>query len=123
MKIGIDIHNCIDKYPEHFSFLTKSLIENGCEVHIITGSSWTEDIIKYLVGFNIFWSHHFSITDYLLEKGEVVSWKDSDNPFFSDDIWNQAKAEYCEKNNIDMHFDDSDVYGKYFKTTKYIKII
>jgi 8-oxo-dGTP diphosphatase len=31
-------------------------------------------------------------------------------------VWNRAKAEYCKKNGIQLHIDDSDVYGKYFET-------
>lgn len=129
IKIGIDIHGVVDRYPEVFSFLTYSIIGNSSyfrgndnQIHIITGSSWNLEIEKFLNIINIYYTHHFSVTDYLLEKGEAVIWKDSKNPFFADDVWNKAKAEYCERNKINFHFDDSNTYGQYFKTTKYIKV-
>lgn len=128
IKVGIDIHGCIDRHPEFFSFFTQAVViylskrQTQNQVHIITGSSWTPEIIELLEKYNIYYTDHFSVADYLLEKGEAVTWKDSKNPFFDNDVWNKAKAEYCERNKIDFHFDDSDSYGQYFKTTKYIKV-
>ena len=51
-----------------------------------------------------------------------MTYKDSENPTMDDDIWNQTKAKYCEKHNIDLHIDDSPIYGQYFKSTIYIQI-
>jgi len=39
-----------------------------------------------------------------------------------DDIWNKTKAKYCEVMKLDLHIDDSDVYGKYFKDTVYLEV-
>jgi hypothetical protein len=128
MKVGLDIHGVIDRYPEFFSFLTRTVLislsirDTYNEIHIITGSSWTSEIKELLEKYEIYYTHYFSVTDYLLEKGEAVTWKDSKNPFFDNVVWNKAKAEYCDRNRIDFHFDDSDSYGQYFKTTKYIKV-
>jgi hypothetical protein len=122
IKVGIDIHNCIDKYPEFFSHMTHLLWKNNDQIYIITGSSWTSEIKELLEKYEIYYTHYFSVTDYLLKKGEAVTWKNSTNPFFDNDVWNRAKAEYCERNKIYYHFDDSDSYGQYFKTTKYIKV-
>ena len=40
-----------------------------------------------------------------------------DGTFNVDDtLWDKAKAWYCAQNDIDIHIDDSVVYGKYFTT-------
>ena len=36
-KLGLDLHGVTDKVPDFFSILTKLLVENGHEVHLMTG--------------------------------------------------------------------------------------
>ena len=63
MKFGFDIHGVIDSLPKVFSFLTKSIIASGGEVHILTGGAWSEKIEKQLKDLDIVWTHHFSVYD------------------------------------------------------------
>jgi len=45
MKVGLDIHGVVDVRPEFFSELSKLLVSNGHEVHIITGGSVKEGTV------------------------------------------------------------------------------
>lgn len=123
LRIGIDIHGVMDSNI-FFKIMARIMLAEGHEIHIITGSL-TKKAKKDLQGrgmvAGINYTTIFSIADTLLERGIEVTWKDPDNPVFPDDDWNQAKAIYCEENEIDIHFDDSDIYGLYF-TTPYAQI-
>ena len=122
MKFGIDIHGVADTKRKFFAIFTQRVIEQGHQVHIITGSQRTLKIENELNSYGIRWTHFFSVADKLIAEGCVVHWKDKDNPFFDDVYWNDTKGKYCEQQKIDIHFDDSNVYGKYFKTL-YVRVI
>jgi len=122
LRIGLDIHGTIDTKPKFFAIFSKRVISNNGEIHIITGSRQTPEIEQQLKDLGIQYTHFFSIADYLLSQGKEVFWKTPNDPFFSDADWNIAKANYCDRNQIDIHFDDSLEYGKYFKTL-YMRII
>jgi hypothetical protein len=120
-KLGCDFHGVIDSMPEFFAFLTSSFIKNGGEVHIITGGSWNKELQDQLINYDIKWTHYFSVYDYLVESGEesIGKVKFSDGTIqnkFSNDLWDKVKAEYCEKNNISLHIDDTLIYNDFFKT-------
>jgi hypothetical protein len=120
-KLGIDIHGVIDSLPDFFSFLTDSIIKNGGEVHIITGGSWNQDLEKELKSFGIKWTHNFSIYDYLIEidtptSGEIKFPDGTIQKKFVGDEWDKAKGDYCSKNNISLHMDDTSIYNNFFTT-------
>jgi len=118
LKIGLDIHGVTDSNP-FFKAMAAAMIQAGHEIHIITGASTEKakrDLGKLDMDEGKDYSTIFSITDYLIEKNVTVHWKDPSNPMFPDEDWNMAKAEYCRSNEINMHFDDSVVYGLYFVT-------
>jgi UDP:flavonoid glycosyltransferase YjiC (YdhE family) len=115
IKIGIDIHGVIDAHPEFFSTLTKLLVDNGHEVHIITGSKITEEM-EHLEKFGISYTHLFSITDHHANKGTAIKWDEKGEPHLDPYLWDKTKAEYCKEAGIDLHFDDSDTYNYFFKT-------
>lgn len=120
-KLGLDIHGVIDKYPKEMSFLSNSIILSGGEVHIITGGSWNEELESLLKSSGIEWTKIFSVYDHLISIGEGMdglhTFKDGKTQRrFDSDIWDKAKGEYCEKNNISLHIDDSSLYGSYFTT-------
>ena len=123
MKIGLDIHGTIDKDPKLFEFLSKYFVNNGHEVHIITGSMKTPEIEKKLKEeYKITYTHFFSVSDYLISQGKQVSFSSPDNPWFDNDEWVKAKGEYCKRENILIHLDDNEEYKKYFpKNTRFIK--
>lgn len=118
MKIGIDIHGVLDTNP-FFKQMALSMRHDGDEVHIITGTSIElalKDLEKLDMHKGFHYTHLYSITDDLINRGIPVEWKDGNNPFFPYEEWDKAKAEYCAKNGIDIHFDDTKRYGEYFTT-------
>jgi hypothetical protein len=118
LRVGLDVHGVCDKYSKIFSELSAGLIDSGFEVYIITGQRDTVDLRKKLNSLNIHWTKIFSITDYNQEKGVKVKYKDPNNPIMDQRIWNSTKARICQENNVDIHYDDSKVYGKWFKKLK-----
>ena len=123
-KYGIDIHGVITKKPVFYAGFTKGLIDQGHEVHIITGVKFTPKLHYKLKEYGILYDHFFSITDFHRIMGTEITYTDPDNPHMDVDVWNRTKADYCKRHNIDLHIDDSDVYGKYFEDidTVYVKV-
>lgn len=118
MKIGLDYHGVINDSEEFFKIVTKCLVKEGHEIHIITGLTET-DFLK--VPEDISYTHFFSITDTLLNKDGVPSKLDKNGrATFPNYDWETAKANYCEKNKIDIMIDDTDKYSNYFTTTHFI---
>ena len=48
-KIGIDIHGVITRYPEFFSVMIKGLMNEGHEVHVVTGARLSSVLIQNLL--------------------------------------------------------------------------
>lgn len=126
MKIGVDFHGVLDTPPPHdqdfWKKFTKAIVDSGNELHIITGTELTNNFLQLLKEMDISYTNIFSVSSFLIENGVKVEWRDNDNPYFNDLDWNKAKGEYCEKEKISLHFDDSDLYGEFFKSTIYSKI-
>ena len=120
-KIGFDIHGVIDFDPDFFSELSKRLVEDGNEVHIITGDPKSEEVVQKLSDMNIEYTHFFSIVDWAESVGHKVIWTDN-GPIMNDIVWDTAKSVYCLQNNIHIHIDDTPRYGKYFEgiTTRFV---
>lgn len=120
MRIGLDYHGLIDQAFPLWSVITKSLVENGHEVHIITGGRF-KDLESDLKKYKIKYTHFFSITEHL-ERSGIPYLVHKDKYTFDNDTWNKAKAKYCKTHKISYHFDDTETYGKYF-TTPFFYII
>ena len=116
MKIGLDVHGVIDSDPTFFSEFTNLMKSAGHEIHVLTGEEKTEKLIKQLKEMGIIYDFLFSISTSLMELGHDVKFDEENNPWFKNDLWNSAKGKYCLNNEIDLHFDDSPEYFKYFKT-------
>ena len=114
-RFGFDLHGVVDSNPVAFRKLMGALMRSGSEVHIITGATWQRER-PTLLELRIPFTHFFSITDHHVEIGTEVVWVDKDNPVIYTHLWNETKAIYCEVHQMTMHFDDSDIYGLYFKT-------
>ena len=116
LKIGLDIHGVIDRYPLHFKWLSGQWKKNGHEVHIVTGQEWEnckEDCknIKYV--------DHFSIVDYHLENVETEMWRERgkngvEGWWMDREVWLKSKGEYARNVGLDIHFDDSFEYFEWF---------
>jgi len=114
MKFGFDFHGVLDTHHEMYAALTCALVIAGHEVHIITGHQETEAITDALNNAGISWTHWFSITDYHLDLNKWKVTFEGDQPWMEADAWNRTKAEYCEREGIDLMIDDSPVYGSHF---------
>jgi len=119
VKLGLDLHGVIDRDPIAFSKLSKDVIGSFGEVHVITGSLDTPALHDALDGYGISYTKVFSISSYNLSQGVAVRYDEKGNPWIDSEIWNRAKAEYCHREGIDLHIDDSEIYGQYF-TTPYL---
>lgn len=119
MVFGIDVHGVITTKKKFFIEFTKRLISTGHKVHIITGATVNDKLMKEIEGVS--YTKIFSIIDYHKELGTPISYTDKDNPWMDKKLWNSTKAWYCKKHNVDLMIDDSDTYGKYFKTL-YLKL-
>jgi len=115
-KLGLDYHGVITANPMLFSFLSKILRYLNYEVHIITGRRITESLKIQLSEYGISYSHLFSISDYHFKIGTPMTGYEDNQPKIDDEIWNKTKGEYCRTYKIDLHIDDSHVYGNYFST-------
>ena len=116
LKIGLDIHGVIDTKPEFFAAFSKTFVDAGHEVHILTGPHITPKLEEYLKGLGIAYTHIFSISDYHQAKGTEIHYDDKGDPHLDTWAWDSAKAEYAVEHQLDLHFDDSDQYKYWFKT-------
>jgi len=116
MNIGLDIHGCVDLYPDSFRELSKKWIKENHSIHIITGQEW-EKAKKTIQQLRIPYTHHFSIVDYHLSIGTKMHQDKKKTWWMDNKIWVASKGEYCRRNKIDIHFDDSVEYGKYMPDT------
>lgn len=119
MKVGIDIHGTIDSDPDLFRELIAALREIlNAEIHVTTGIKG--DVAKEkLAKLGIEYDYLFSITDYHESIGTAIIY-DEDGPWIEEETWNRSKGDYCEKEKIDVHIDDTEAYAKYFTTPFYL---
>lgn len=120
-KLGLDVHGVVDALPEFFAFLTESFVKNGGEVHVLTGGHWDEKFEEQLKSYGIKWTHKFSVYDYLIESGtgivgEIQFPDGTIQKKFEDGAWDKVKGEYCKRNNISLHIDDTLIYNDFFQT-------
>lgn len=116
VRIGIDIHGTIDSNPEYFSRYIKMFRGQGVEIHITTGKKISVEMIEQLREWEIEYDYLFSIIDYHGILGTDMTWDEDGNPWIDEYLWNKAKGDYCRREKIDLHIDDSPIYGEYFTT-------
>jgi len=111
-KIGIDFHGVIDAQPELFAVFCKEIRRLGVSVYIISGGP-RDDVARCLETHGIEYDGLWAIYDYYDAKG-IAQHFDDGSFQVPTELWNRAKAEYCAREGIKFHIDDSPVYGKYF---------
>ena len=116
LKFGFDLHGVLDDLPKTFKVINNSLYDSGHEIHIITGSHITKDIEDELHEIGIKYHKIFGIADYHREIGTEIKYDELGRPWLDEEEWNRTKGDYCRREGIDLHFDDSDVYNDYFTT-------
>jgi len=114
LKIGVDIHGVATDSTEFFVEFTRTMVEAGHEVHILSGPPI--DLIKVEIEqLGLYYTHIFSISSFHQENGTPMTWDDG-HPFMDDYEWDKTKADYCLREGIHLHIDDSDAYNYFFKT-------
>lgn len=115
LKIGFDVHGVLDTLPEFLTLAYVMMESPEFEVHVITGLKLID--IQKEIGHLIDLSKvkYFSVVDHLTEKGVEIDWVDG-LPWADTKEWDNAKAEYCEREQIDIVFDDSPYYGVTFES-------
>lgn len=115
MKIAFDIHGVTDTFPAFQTMIKKYIEDDDVEVHIVTGLPIVK--AKKEIGHIIDLDRidgYFSITDYLEDRPDIeVKWVNG-LPWADEIAWNNAKADYCYENGIDILFDDSAIYADTF---------
>ena len=114
IRIGLDFHGVIDKYPEYFQAFNRLAEERGIEIYIITGGP-KKVVETYLQEHKIVYKETFAILDFYDEKGEVEYFPNGEFKVPAE-LWNKAKGEFCARNKIDLHIDDSAEYAAWFST-------
>ena len=113
LKYGFDVHGVLDTYPA-FCEMTHALVEAGHEVYIITGLKEDEKSAKLLKDLDVVYHHtYYSIVDDLESQGVEIEWRDG-LPYADKTKWEEAKALFCQREGIDIIFDDSVRYRDKF---------
>lgn len=125
LNLGLDLHGVVDAYPNKFCALGKAVKELGGTVTICTGApTWLAQRQIDALGKGREWYDYiFSITDFLKSQSATGAYiQNSDGGIRVDDeLWDSVKAKWAKENKIDLHIDDSPVYGKYFDEGIYLK--
>lgn len=114
IRIGLDFHGVVDKYPEYFKDFTHKAKEKGIEIYIITGGP-ERVVAEYLRNYGICYKEIFAILDFYDAQGQVEYFPNGEFKVPAD-LWNTAKGEYCARHKIDIHIDDSHEYADWFST-------
>lgn len=115
---ALDLHGIINTQPDFYAAITQSLVKDGWEIHVLTGSHLKEkQIPEELQSYGIAYTHLFSIADYHRDnKSENVFYDKNGDPWVSDEAWDRTKADYCKKHDIPQCIDDTARYARHFET-------
>ena len=123
MKVAFDVHGVLDTYEYFRKLLNRSFMNND-EVYIISGQLFDEEMEAFVKKHNLLYNHYISVTGELQDRGVEIDWS-SGLPFVAEELWNPVKAEICVRENIDIIYDDSNVYKETFNDvdTLYVHVI
>jgi hypothetical protein len=119
MRIGLDFSGVITRFPVELSILTNYWIKDcGHEVHIVSNSGW--DYVKSETEkIGVLYTHNCPdvggsqkteaipmLNDFADREGS--SW------MHYRDLYLKEKGEYAKSAGLNIHFDDSIAYAKWF---------
>lgn len=116
IKVCFDIDDTITADPEFFSFLSRSVKNEGGRVYVVTSRTSTpevrEETRKELAQYNIVYDDL-----YLLPDAQTAA---KECPYAGFD-WYQKylyqKVTFCEFHKVDIYFDDDDKVIEIFRET------
>ncbi len=114
LKIGLDYHGVISHNAVYFALFCSYARAKGHQINIITGGPLPL-VRQKLLEQQIESDFIFAISDYYQALGVAKQRKDG-SLYIPDDLWNMAKADFCRRNGIDFHIDDSIDYLHWFST-------
>lgn len=113
MKIAIDLHGTIDKYPDAFRSVMKMLVSAGVEVFVMSGPEF-EVIFSQLkeLGFKL--DVHFtgvhSVVEFLKSGNTQMRQDEKGRWWASDKDWWSSKGKLCKFYKIDILVDNELKY-------------
>ena len=114
LKISVDYHGVITSNPIFFKAFNQLALNENIKIIVLSGAH-NVDVKAYLEKNHIPYTYVWSLLDDFKQRN-LVAFNDDGSFHVADDIWNKAKARYCKEQNIDLHIDDSMLYGLYFQT-------
>lgn len=130
MRIGLDIHGVLDHHPERFIKLAYTNMasaygvdrnKENFKVIILTGPTKEKALaeleqiaFKYNGGYQ-FWDEVYSIVDYIVDNNIPHHYNDKGRLWTNKlEDWDEVKGKLAKELKLDLHFDDSLEYEKYF---------
>ena len=114
MKIGLDVDYTIMSHPNFFSLLSRSVRENGWEVHIVTTRPDRDfDRERTLVDLTTCDISYDKIHHLPRQEGEVDDCPHEELDEYEKFVW--QKVRYSLQETIDYFFDDDEVVVRMFK--------
>ncbi len=114
LKIGLDYHGVIDCKLSYFADFCALARHRGHLIYIITGGPMFK-VRQLLTKQGIEYDFIFAISDYCQALGEIEQDLSGDL-VVPEHCWNKAKADFCRRNHINFHIDDSKEYLRWFST-------
>lgn len=124
MILAFDVHGVLDTY-QHFRTMLDCFHElPDYSIYLISGSLFDSNMQKLLKSHGIKFDKYFSITQEILsENPKLINWVDG-KPYAQEELWDSMKAAICDREKVDILYDDSPKYGKYFRDidTTYVEV-
>jgi hypothetical protein len=119
MKIAIDLHGVLEKYPAQFRSIFGVLKSLGAKIGVLSGPprEQIEYELRKLGFFPITDYFNFieSIVDFLQKDLDVKMWQDEKGNWWCDDgDWWSSKGRICLEKSIDVLIDDRTEYFEFF---------
>jgi hypothetical protein len=115
MRIGLDFHGVIDRFPDEISILTKRWINLGHQIYIVTGESEITATVK-VEALHVPYTHFFSIVDYHKGIGTPMELRDS-GWWMDQETWDRTKGDYATVAGLHFHFEDTLKYAPWFPSS------
>jgi len=115
MRVGLDFSGVINLFPVELSVLTNYWInECGHEVHIVSNSGW--DYVKSETEkLGVLYTHHCPDIRVSHRMQSIPFTGQNENSRISyRDLYLKEKGEYAKSVGLNIHFDDSMAYAKWF---------